>query len=98
MKSPEGEELDMVLKELDNLETDSARIIREITAEQKVRARHGVPAQVQGGGAGGLSRGANATLIEIFTTAPRTRTRTGMKELADEDLMEEKVRIYAPMV
>ena len=47
---------------------------------------------------GGLSRGANATLIEIFTTAPRTRTRTGMKELADEDLMEEKGRIYAPMV
>ena len=35
VKSPEGEELDMVLKELDNLETDSARIIREITAEQK---------------------------------------------------------------
>ena len=56
MKSPEGEELDMVLKELDNLETDSARIIREITAEQKVRARHGVPAQVQGGALEGGER------------------------------------------
>jgi hypothetical protein len=90
VKSPEGEELDTVLKELDNLETDSARIIREITAEQKYELGMAYQHRFRGG--------ANAALIEVEYLPRRPRTRTGMKELTDEDLLEEKGRIYALMV